>query len=232
MAAPTDASATSRPVLRIGITGHRRHRLRVPDDALLQRIGEVIATVRATAGARAAGPVEIVSALAEGADEMAARVALRTGCRLTALVPFAPADYESTFSDKGHVASFRALLKRAHKKIVLPGSLRRANAGYEAVGLATLDRSDLVLTIWDGAPAQGRGGTPDILQAALQRRLPIVWIDATIDRPLRLLQRKASGPCPQLANAARRAPALRPRDLAQIVAAAARGAQAAGTTTE
>jgi hypothetical protein len=97
-------------------------------------------------------------------------------------------------------------LRKADKRVVLPGSLDDANAGYLAVGEDTLNRSDVVLTIWDGEPAQGRGGTPEILQAALERRLCIIWIDASQDRAPRLLQRKAFGPCPRIENVARRAP--------------------------
>ena len=205
--------------LRVGITGHRRHRLSVPDDALMQRILDVIELLRRAGRLRSAERVRIVSALAEGADEIAARAALMAGCRLTALVPFRPKDYETTFSSTGHKAVFRDLLRKADERVILPGSLRNANAGYVAAGLETLNRSDVVLTIWDGAPAQGRGGTPQILQYALERRLPIIWIDATKDRAPSLLQRNAFGPCPRLCNIAQRAQGLRLRSIANACAA-------------
>jgi hypothetical protein len=205
--------------LRVGITGHRRHRLRVQDDALLQRILDVIELLRRAGRLRSAGYIKIVSALAEGADEIAARAALMAGCRLTALVPFRPKDYETTFSNFEHKAVFRDLLRKADERVVLSGSLRDANAGYVAAGLETLNRSDVVLTLWDGAPAQGRGGTPEILQCALERRLPIIWIDATKDRAPSLLQRSSFGPCPRLSNIARRAQGLHLRNLAKVCSA-------------
>ena len=205
--------------LRIGITGHRRHRLRVPDDALMQRILDVLELLRRAGKLRSAGHIWIVSALAEGADEIAARAALKAGCRLTALIPFRPKDYETTFSSRGHRAEFRDLLRKADERVILPGSLRDADAGYLAAGLETLNRSNVVLTIWDGAPAQGRGGTPEILQCALERRLPIIWIDATKDRAACLLQRSTFGPCPRLENIARRAQGLRLRTIARACSA-------------
>jgi hypothetical protein len=205
--------------LHIGITGHRRHRLRVPDSALIQRILDVIELLRRAGKFRSAEYIRIVSALAEGADEIAARAALKAGCRLTALVPFKPKDYETTFSSRGHKAIFRDLMRRADERVILPCSLRDANAGYVAAGLETLNRSDAVLTIWDGAPAQGRGGTPEILQCALERRLPIIWIDATKDRAPCLLQRSAFGPCPRLANIARRAQRLHLRTISKTCSA-------------
>jgi len=193
------------PSLRIGITGHRRHRLKVPDGILMKRILVVIELLQRAAKLRSAGNIEMVSALAEGADEIAARAALEAGCRLTVLLPFKAEDYETTFSDKAYRPIFRNLLRKADNRIVLPGSLRDATAGYVAVGVETLNRSDIVLTIWDGAPAQGRGGTPEILQSALERRLPIIWIDANEDGRPRLVQRSAFGPCPRLGSIARRA---------------------------
>lgn len=191
--------------LRIGITGHRRDRLKLPDHTLMHRIAGVIELLRRASRLPSARQIEIVSALAEGVDEIAARTGLTAHCRLTAVIPFKPKDYEATFSDKAYRAVFRELLRMADRRIVLPGSLKDTKAGYVAVGAETLDRSDVVLTVWDGAPARGRGGTQEVLQAALQRRLPIIWIDATEDRAPRLLQRSPFGPCPRLESLARRA---------------------------
>jgi len=221
-AAARDARPKRQAILRIGITGHRRHRLKVPDRILIQRILDVIRLLRRAGKFKSAGDIEIVSALAEGADEIVARAALKLGCRMTAVVPFKPADYTTTFSDKGHKAVFRDLMHGADDRIVLPGSLRDANEAYVAVGLETLNRSDVVLTIWDGAPAQGRGGTPEILQSALERRLPVIWIDATKDRAPRLLQRSARGPCPRLDSTASRAKPFRIGSASEILAPVAK----------
>lgn len=216
-ASASGASAKPRSILSIGVTGHRRHRLKVPDGILMQRVFDVIRSLQSVGNFENADSIQIISALAEGADEIVARVALNTGCRLTALLPFELKDYESTFSDSKHKSVFRHLMKEADAQIILPGSLRRANAGYVAVGVETLARSDVVLTVWDGAPAQGRGGTPEILQTALVRRLPIIWIDARTNRAPRLLHRKTFGPCPRLENIAMRAKPLRNRDLAEVL---------------
>jgi hypothetical protein len=210
-------------VLRIGVTGHRRHRLKVTDHVLTKKIIDVITLLSRAAKVRSNRQIEMISALAEGADEIAARAALKAGCGLTAVVPFKPEDYETTFSENAHRAVFRALMRKADNRVVLPGSLRDANAAYVAVGLETLKRSDVVLTIWDGAPAQGRGGTPEILQSALQRRLPIIWIDATADRPPQLLQRSAFGPCPHLERISQRAKRLDRQSVSEVRSTIKRG---------
>lgn len=203
-------------MLRIGVTGHRRHRLKLPDGTLIRRILDVIELLQRAGKLRSVCQIEMVSALAEGADEIAARAALKAGCRLTALLPFNPEDYETTFSDKAYRRTFRDLMSKADHRVILQGSIRDANAGYVAVGAATLDRSEIVLTIWDGAAAQGRGGTPEILQSALEHRLPIIWIDATEDRPPRLMRRSVFGPCPQLGNIARRTQKVNLRSISQL----------------
>ena len=65
--APADQPAN----LRIGITGHRRHRLKVSDSTLMQRILDVIELLQRAGKLRSCGHIEMVSALAEGADEIA-----------------------------------------------------------------------------------------------------------------------------------------------------------------
>ena len=203
-------------IIRVGVTGHRPHRLKLSDGVLRKRIASVIATLRHAGKNAPANDVEIVSALAEGADVIVAQVGVELGCRLTAVLPFKPKDYESTFSDKQHKTVFRRLFARANERVVLPGSLRRATAGYVDVGLETLARSDIVLTIWDGAPAQGRGGTPEILQSALERRIPIVWVHAIKNGPPRLLRRAVYGPAPGLLHFANGAKTLRKSELPSL----------------
>jgi hypothetical protein len=48
---------------------------------------------------------------------------------------------------------------------------------HMAAGQALVDRSELVLAVWDGAPARGFGGTADIVAYAHQRGVPVevVW---------------------------------------------------------
>ena len=208
----SEAVASER-IIRVGVTGHRPHRLKLSDDVLRRRIASVIAALRHGGRNAPANDVEIVSALAEGADVIVAQAGVELGCRLTAVLPFKPKDYESTFSAKQHKTVFRRLFAKANDRVVLPGSLRRATAGYVDVGLETLARSDIVLTIWDGAPAQGSGGTPEILQSALDRRIPIVWIHAVKNGPPRLLRRAAFGPAPALIRFASSAKRLRKSEL-------------------
>jgi hypothetical protein len=51
---------------------------------------------------------------------------------------------------------------------------------YRRVGHYVVDHCDLLIAIWDGQPARGRGGTADIVQYALDRhrRVLRVWQDS------------------------------------------------------
>lgn len=51
-------------------------------------------------------------------------------------------------------------------------------AAYEAAGLYGLDHAAVVVAIWDGQSARGRGGTPEIVTHARERQLPLAWVHA------------------------------------------------------
>lgn len=198
----------------IGITGHRPHRLTVPRRRLSARIRSVLKSLVA-AGAKATrrsagrsapeAVLDIVSPLAEGCDRLVAHEAQALGQHLTAILPFARGDYETTFSDAATTADFRSLWKAADKRLILSSAIARPEPGYVAVGFVTLARADIVLTIWDGKPAEGRGGTPEILQCALEWGIPIIWIHASKDcKPVLLRARSIRGKAPQLGRVARR----------------------------
>jgi hypothetical protein len=149
-----------------------------------------------------------VTPLAEGADRIAASVALDRGWTIEALLPFMVPDYETTFSDQGTTVTFRRLLARATQRTELPGSLKRRNQAYLDVGLATLERADVLLAIWDGAPAAGRGGTSEIVTQAVAQRIPVVWVHAAEDLSPRVVTRKQFGPPPRLPRIVKSAQAM------------------------
>lgn len=172
-------------MIRIGITGHRPHRLKVPETKLAARVAMVLTALIEATGepVRKSRPLlDIISPLAEGCDRIVAQRALALHQHVTALLPFKRRDYEATFADASTTKEFRRLWKASGERTVLNGLAKNAEASYVAVGMVTLARSDLILTIWDGQPAQGRGGTPEILQSALVWGIPIIWIHATEDR--------------------------------------------------
>jgi hypothetical protein len=118
----------------------------------------------------------LISPLAEGADRLVARQVLaRPGSEL--LVPL-PIPREEYLANDKLGDEFRALIARAHEVIELPPAESR-EASYERAGHYVLDHSDLLLALWNGEAASGRGGTGDIVARARARQHPIAWIFVT-----------------------------------------------------
>lgn len=163
---------SGRPALLVGVGGHR----------VLAEIGRVAAGVDdaldGLATAFPGRPLSVVSALAEGSDRVVVqRAFLRQGCTLVAILPLPRDDYERDFPSAASKEEFRRLLAKA-VEVVEPAAALPREAAYERAGLAVLDRSDVLLAVWDGQPSQGRGGTADIVAEARSRGLPLVWIHA------------------------------------------------------
>jgi len=197
----------ARLALRIGVTGHRANRLD-PDTLprLRALIREVLEQVRGTAGearalgapAFAAGPpvLRLISPIAEGTDRIVAEEALALGYELQCPLPFARNEYEHDFITEESRAAYRALLGRATAVLELDGSRETASKvhdAYEAVGRMVLDQSDLLLAVWDGSEAQGRGGTRQVVHEAISRELPTVWIDSKDPHPVQVLVTDSDG---------------------------------------
>lgn len=183
---------TQTPILRIAVTGHRPNRLALSPNALSDRIDAVLAAVDGDDAARVVSTVAI-SALAEGSDRVFASAALARGWRLEALLPFEAAAYATTFDDSTETPEFHRLLSAAASRIALPGDPEAAPEAFHAAGLGSLDASDALLAVWDGAPSAGRGGTADILAESLRRGRPTLWIDASGAEPLRALRPDRAG---------------------------------------
>lgn len=176
-------------MFRVGVTGHRPNRLQLGEPVLAGRVRAVLeALIRAVGSGGTASVLDVQSPLADGTDRIVAREALALGQHLTAMLPLDRSDYEKTFVDAASAVAFRDLLARAGQRIDLGARDSRLTAAYAAVGMLTVARSDVILTIWDGKQAQGQGGTPEILQTALDADVPVIWIDAVKDREPVLLR--------------------------------------------
>ncbi len=118
----------------------------------------------------------MVSPLAEGADRLAAKAALAIGYQLFVILPFPAEEYAQDFP--ASVVEFEALLARADGGVrTLPGVRGEAEAAsYEAVGHAVVAACDVLIAIWDGLPARGRGGTAEIVSHALKLGRPVCWL--------------------------------------------------------
>ena len=183
-------NGTFRPrlVLRFGVTGHRPPRLAfehhnaieaqcaeifaLAQDALeklQQKHGDVFSPEPAKA--------KLVSSLAEGADVIAAEAALDAGLDLSACLPFPPEVYAKDFGPE-QWARTAGLIDQARSILSLADYESGDEAGYEMAGDIILGQSDILIAIWDGEAARGRGGTTQVIAEAVARHQPVIHIDA------------------------------------------------------
>ena len=136
-------------------------------------------------------PLLLLSSLAEGADRLGARVALRLGIGVVAVLPLPREEYERDFTTAQARAELADLLGRAQDWFsvdVPPGSSR--SYAYARAAAYIAQRSQLVLALWDGAPAEGRRAPPPS-SASRSRACP----RATASRRARSTPR-SGGPSP------------------------------------
>lgn len=151
--------------MRIGLTGHQN----IPSQALeyvTRGIAEVLDRVE--------DELVGVSSLAAGADQLFASLVLERAGSLQLVIPCRR--YEETFPDPEDLTNFRTLLERAVSVETLSFD-EPSEEAYLAAGCRVVDLSDVLLAVWDGQPARGKGGTGDIVEYARSRatRVEIVW---------------------------------------------------------
>ena len=149
----------------VGITGHQK----IPAALLpqvLAGIGRVLAS--------ATGGIVGLTSLAAGADQLFARAVLEGGGRLHAVIPCE--GYETAFADEIAAGSFRELLAAASEVETLPYDRPSSQAFFDA-GKRVVDLAEVMIVVWDGAPARGVGGTADVVRYARDRGREVtnVW---------------------------------------------------------
>lgn len=152
----------------VGFTGHRQ--LADPERAKAC-LGEAIAGLEQ----QAAGEWIGISSAALGSDLLFARHLLERGIAWQALLPFPPAEFRKDFDAPGW-AEVEALLGRADAVTVLGGEGEREEA-YLDCGIETVNGCDVLIALWDGEPARGRGGTAEVVTYARELGKPLIVID-------------------------------------------------------
>jgi hypothetical protein len=120
--------------------------------------------------------LRFVSPVADGADQIAAEVALELGWDLQAILPFERSAYRASLANQVARERFDALVDRADCLLELPGDPDHGLDAYVMTGRATVAHCDVLVAIWDGLPPRGRGGTGEVVQLALTRGTAIVHV--------------------------------------------------------
>jgi hypothetical protein len=167
------------PHLRVGVTGHRLSKMEGVDlAALAVRTSTLLDAIASEMGTGAR--IDLVTCLADGADSIAAQVAMARGWRLEAVLPFPRETYAEDFVPGPARAAFEAELTAATRVFVFdcPRSTEDANLlAYERAGRVVLAQCDVLVALWDGGPARGRGGTSQIVAEAVAGDIPVIHLD-------------------------------------------------------
>ena len=157
----------------IGITGHRD--LREEDipatEATLREQYKRLQTLYPSTS------FILISALADGADRLGARLALEIGLRLIVVLPMPRRIYVTDF-DEASVRDFNQMIDRAEHWFelpILPGVTEEdiAEHGppraqqYALVGAYLAMHSTILVALWDGVPKQLVGGTSQVVRYKL-----------------------------------------------------------------
>jgi hypothetical protein len=185
-------------VLAVGVTGHRAEMLPEGTVPLLrERVRDVLRQIEQAGRdllekerdcfATLPPKLRFVSPIADGADQIAAEVALELGWELQAVLPFERSAYRSSLANHGARERFDALLERASCVLELPGDPAHGLDAYVMTGRATVAHCDVLIAVWDGLPPRGRGGTGEVVQLALTRGTAIIHVPLSPGGDTRIL---------------------------------------------
>lgn len=161
-----------RESILIGVAGHRRL---VANGALLNGISEALAAIKSAYPQSSFG---LMSSLAEGADRLIAEAAQQQlGVELIAVLPMPSDAYERDFNTQDSQDRFRELLGVSKKVVETSGGPSREQK-YKAAGEFIAHHCDVFIAVWDGEPAQGVGGTAEIVALVRQLEKPLAIVTA------------------------------------------------------
>lgn len=157
--------------LNVGVTGHRD--LRQAERAGIET--QVRAFFSDLADEFPDLPLQLLTPLAEGADQLVARAALSLDIPTIAVLPMEQSEYEQDFESEAALSEFRNLLAGASQVITLPGLAKDTPLkGYESqnarqrqyaqLGIFISNHCQVLLALWDGKPGAHLGGTGQVVR--------------------------------------------------------------------
>lgn len=156
---------------RIGIVGHRYLRGQNTPVFVADRCSAILRSARETHPDLVA-----VSAFALGADSIFARAAVRLGIPLHGVRPFH--SYHRDFPTKRSRREYLRLRCRVCRELTLPFTHRTLESYVMAMHWI-VNHTELLVAVWDGAPAIGPGGTADAVDQRMRVGTPWIHVDVS-----------------------------------------------------
>jgi hypothetical protein len=158
-----------------GVTGHRDLRQQ-NIEGLKQKVQEIF---REIMGKCPNSPILLLSPLAEGADRLVAKVALKLGASLVVPLPMPIDEYRRDFKDQTSQSEFSELLNKSTRYFELPlvhgntpqniatnGEYR--DRQYTQIGAYIAQHSRILIALWDGKISNKKAGTSAIVRFKLE----------------------------------------------------------------
>jgi hypothetical protein len=117
-----------------------------------------------------------LSSVAEGGDQLFVEQVRSLGMSWHAILPLPKAEFARDFPKAEWAAVERILGNAEHVRVITENGSRED--AYLDCGIATVDGADVLLAVWDGEPARGKGGTGDVVAYARSLGRPLILIDA------------------------------------------------------
>lgn len=186
-------------ILRVGVTGHRPNKLADTSTAMLQRrtrllldcLADQVRQAQASHDMPDGAPppvhdrppgLRFTTALAAGADSFAADAAIDSGFDLDFVLPFPQETYirSQSFSPP-ELETFLRLWEHAadgttRMELDVTNNTDDASA-YVAVAHRILERTNILLAVWNGQKGDGPGGTAEVMALAMARGHLVIWLD-------------------------------------------------------
>jgi len=153
----------------LGFSGHRQV---ANPPGVARVIGEVLTALRT----EAAGEWIVLSSVAAGSDQLFVEQAKRIGCSWHAILPLPRAEFAKDFSAEEWGKVEGMLATAEHVRVITENGTRED--AYLDCGIETVNGADVLLAVWDGQPARGKGGTAEVVAYARDLGRPLVLIDA------------------------------------------------------
>ena len=155
---------------KIGVTGHQ---FLDNSKSLIQSVDQALEII----SGQFEPPYTMISPLAEGSDRLIVYRAFAhwEGAHLVVVLPMDVDDYLADFKTLSSRADFINLMQVADEILSIPKATSR-EAAYEAAGARVVEMCDVLIALWDGQKARGKGGAGDMVAYARKKCLPLVWI--------------------------------------------------------
>lgn len=166
--------------MNIGITGHRNLLNRLIPHYEKKTFDELARLKENNES------ITVYSSLADGADRIAVKEAIKLSIDFIAVLPM-PADIYACDFDLQSKNEFYSQLDKAHRIVVMPYAKNvlnpfktinqdQRNTQYEAAGKYVVDHCDILIALWDGTFNHLKGGTSEIVKYSQQLKKKLFHI--------------------------------------------------------